>query len=45
VIHIAFALIIVFGIASITYLVIQGHPWFALLIVLILSGLRMSHKN
>lgn len=44
-IHFAFALAVIGGLAVGAWLVVSGHPWFALLVFLITTNVQMSHTK
>ena len=44
-IHITFALIVISGIVCATYLAMNGHYWFALLVIITISGVSMRSKG
>ena len=43
-IYLSYTLVFVTGVAAGTYLALQGHPWFALLVLLLMTLVRMSSR-
>jgi hypothetical protein len=43
--YLVFALMFLGGIAAGTYLVVSGHPWFALLVFVITGSLSLRHSD
>jgi hypothetical protein len=43
--YLAFAICVVAGMAAACWLVYAGHPWFALIVFLIVGGMSCSHDK